>query len=147
MRDDIGVDASAVQGTIVRETIEGADDTLGGVFPTTPDGVEFLEENNAWGFVTISQKPDFVAMYVSAPQKEVQYFARVKSIIGADIVELARSPNTYAKYQSDKQVIEFESDSLYELEDPIPYREKIPRSLRYTDLGRFREATGTDDLF
>jgi hypothetical protein len=40
----------------------------------------------------------------------------------------------------------FEDESLYELEDPIPFENKWPQSLRYTTLGEFRTAEATDDI-
>jgi len=138
---------NAIQGTVSREEIDGPDDTLGAVFPMTPDGVDFLEENNAWGFVTIAREPEFAAMYVSGTAKEVRYFARVESVVDADEAKLAQPGEEYPRFESGKKVVVFEPESLHELEDPIPYRERIPYSLRYTDLGRFRSATGTDDLF
>lgn len=140
-------DANAIQGTITRGEIEGADDVKGALFPAKPAGVEFIQENNAWGFVTISRNPEFVGIYVSGSTKEVQYFARVKEIVGAQDAELARPREKYLKFDSSKSVVVFEPESLYELENPIPYRVKTPYSLRYTSLGQFRTATGTDGLF
>lgn len=138
---------NSIQGTISRNEIEGADDTKGALFPTKPEGIDFLRENNAWGFVTIRREPEFVAIYVSSPTKKVQYFARVKEIVNADDAELARPVEEYSQFDPSKNVILFEPGSLYELEDPIPYRVKTPYSLRYTVLGDLRSATGTDDLF
>jgi len=139
--------ANAIQGTISREEIDGTDDTLGALFPTKPDGIEFIRENNAWGFVTISRDPEFVAIYVSGSAKEVQYFARVKEIVDAEDAELARPVEEYPQFEPSKSVVVFEPGSLYELTNPIPYRVKTPYSLRYTSLGEFRTATGTDELF
>lgn len=140
-------DADAIQDTISRGEIEGADDIQGALFPTKPEGIDFIRENNAWGFVSISRRPEFVAIYVSGSAKEVQYFARVKEIVDAKDAELARPVEEYPQFDLSKSVVVFEPESLYELEDPIPYRAKTPYSLRYTSLGRFRSATGTDDLF
>jgi hypothetical protein len=139
--------ANAIRGTISRNEIEGADDIEGALFPTKPEGVEFIRENNAWGFVTISRDPEFVAIYVSGSAKEVQYFARVKEIVGAEDAELARPREDYPQFDPSKSVVVFELGSLYELENPIPYHVKTPYSLRYTSLGQFRTATGTDELF
>jgi len=137
----------ALQGTISRREIDGSDDTPGALFPTQPDGIEFLRENNAWGFVTMKQVPEFVAMYVSGSENRVQYFARVKEVVDAEDAELARPPEEYPQFESGKKVVFFEEDSLYELEDPIQYRNRTPYSLRYITLGDFRTATGTDELF
>jgi len=139
--------ANSIQGKIPRREIEGADDTQGALFPTKPEGIDFIRENNAWGFVTISREPEFVAIYVSGSAKEVRYFARIEKIVNARNAELARAVEEYPQFDSSKSVVVFKPQSLYELEDPIPYRVKTPYSLRYTKLGDLRSATGTDDLF
>jgi len=46
-----------------------------------------------------------------------------------------------------KKVIQLEPESLYELENPIPYAKEYPQSLRYTTLDQFRTATTIEDLF
>jgi hypothetical protein len=140
-------DANAIQGTISRSEIDGTDDIQGALFPTKPEGISFLQENNAWGFVRVSREPEFVAIYVSGSAGKVQYFARVKEIVRAEDVELARPVKEYPQFDRSKSVLVFEPGSLYKLEDPIPYRVKTPISLRYTSLGRLRSATGTDELF
>lgn len=139
--------ADALQGTISRNSINGSKDTLGVIFPTKPDGVEFLRENNAWGFVRIKKQPEFVIMYVSGSAKEVRYFARVLDIVDAKEANLARSEDEYPQFDTHKKVVVFEPGTLYEIENPIPYRVKTPYSMRYTTLGQFRSATGTDELF
>jgi hypothetical protein len=140
-------DADAIQGTISRIDIEGPDDTLGALFPTQPDGVKFLRENNAWGFVMMEKEPAFVAMYVSRSSKEVRFFARVSEIVEAEEAELAHPVGEYPQFDVGKKVVLFTTGSLYELKEPIPYRDKTPYSLRYITLGNFRTATGTDELF
>lgn len=139
--------ANSIQGEISRREIEGADDTQVALFPTKPEGIEFIRENNAWGFVTISREPEFVAIYVSGSAKEVRYFARIEEIVNAKNAELARPVEEYPQFDPSKSVVVFKPESLYELEDPIPYRVKTPYSLRYTKIGDLRSATGTDELF
>jgi hypothetical protein len=137
----------ALQGIIPRNKIDGRDDTLGALFPSRPSGIEFTRENNAWGFVTILQEPEFVAMYVSGSEKAVKYFARVEEIVDAENAELARPVDEYPQFDPEKKVVMFQPGSLFEIEDPIPYRNRTPYSLRYIELGDFRAATGTDELF
>lgn len=137
----------SLQGKIRRKDIKGPDDMIGALFPMHPDGIEFLKNNNAWGFVSINRNPNFVAMYVSRSSSEVRYFARVERIIDAKEANLTRPVEEYPQFEDGKKVVVFEQNSLYELEDPIPYREKIPYALRYITLGDFRTATGTDELF
>lgn len=142
--------ANAVRGSISRAELEGEDDTVVAVFPSQMSGIEFLKENNAWGFVHIDQRPEYVAMYISEDAQQVQYVARVKEIVPATEATLARTLESYvgeqAEFDESKQVVVFEPGSLYELEDPIDYESRVPYSLRYTELGRFKQAETTDDI-
>jgi hypothetical protein len=73
----------------------------------------------------------------------------VKDAVSPEEAGLVRPPGEYvdrAKIADDKMVVRFEPDSLYELEDPIPYKAKYPRSLRYTTLEALRTAETTDDM-
>jgi hypothetical protein len=142
--------ANAVQGTLAREELEGADATTVAVFPSQTSGVEFLRENNAWGFVRINQQPEYVAMYISDDVQEIRYVARVREIVPATEATLARTLESYvgdqAEFDEGKKVVVFEPGSLYELADPIQYESRVPYSLRYTELGRFKQADTTDDI-
>lgn len=138
-----------VVGTVRREDIEGPDDAVIAVFPTRESGLPFLIENNAWGFVRVGQDFDYVAMYVTGDVREVQYFATVQDVVAPEDADLFREPSEYvdrAKIADDKTVVRFEENSLYRLENPIPYETKFPQSLRYTNLGDFRTAETTDDI-
>jgi hypothetical protein len=141
---------NAVQGAISRDELEGEDDTTVAVFPSQTSGVEFLKENNAWGFVHIDQQPEYVAMYISDDVQQVRYVARVKEIVPSTEATLARTLESYvgdqAEFDENKQVVVFEPGTLYELEDPIDYESRVPYSLRYTELGRFKRAETTDDI-
>jgi len=148
--------ANAVSGSITREEIQGSDDDLVALFPTKRSGVEFLRENNAWGFVRIGQDPKFVAMYVSEDVQQVKYIARVKEIVDADEADLARplekyygpaSEDAQAGFDPNKKVVVFEDRSLLELEDLIPYQGQHPQSLTYLNLGELKRANVTQDLF
>lgn len=146
---------SHVVGQIKRSEIEGDNDAKVAVFPTKKSGLEFLRENNAWGFVRIGQNPEFVAMYLSEDVREIKYVARVSDIVPATEADLARRREAYfesasdeaqAGFDPDQQVVVFENGSLYELEDPVPYETKYPQSLQYTTLGALRTAETTDDM-
>ncbi|WP_206042245.1 hypothetical protein [Haloarcula argentinensis] len=140
----------AVQGTISRDELDGLHDATVAVFPSQTPGVEFLKENNAWGFVHINQQPEYVAMYISDDVQQIRYVAYVQQIVPAADATLARTLESYigdqAEFDEGKKVVVFEPDSLYELEDPIEYESRVPYSLRYTDLGRFKQAETTDDI-
>lgn len=147
---DTGESIGAIVGTIRREDIQGPEDATVAVFPTRESGIDFLRENNAWGFVSIAEQPEYVAMYVSRSVKKVKYFATVKDIVPAEEAKLDRPIGEYiddAKFAQDKKVVNFEPGTLYELANPIPYQSKYPQSLRHTTLGKIRTAETTDDLF
>lgn len=150
--DDKRIEASENQivGKIKRGDIDGDDGAKVAVFPTRKSGLPFLKENNGWGFVRVASEFDFVAMYVTGDVGEVKYFAKVKDAVPAHEADLARPIMEYAdgaKIAEDKVVIRFEPDSLFELEDPIPFESKYPQSLQYTTLQSLRRAETTDDLF
>ena len=142
--------ANAVQGEISRGELTGSNDATVAVFPSQTSGIQFLEENNAWGFVSINQEPEYVAIYVSDDVQAVRYVARVKEIVPANEATLARTLESYAgdqaEFDENQKVVMFEPGSLYELTDPIPFESRVPYSLRYTELGRLKEAETTDDI-
>lgn len=141
---------NAVVGEVKRTEIKGDKNSKVAIFPTRESGLNFLKENNAWGFVRVSQNPEYVGMYVTGDAKEVKYFAKVKDIVPvkeADLVRPAESYTEEASYDEDKKVVVFEENSLYRLEDPITYRNKFPQSLMYTKLKDFRQAETTEDIF
>lgn len=148
-------DRNAIVGLIRRDDISAPDDSSVVVFPSKQSGVDFLKENNAWGFVRIGREPDFVAMYVSENVQQVKYIAKVDNIVEPEQADLARPLEAYyesgseeaqAGFDPEKMVIQFEANSLYELEDPIPFEDKWPQSLRYTKLGQLKEADTTADI-
>jgi hypothetical protein len=138
-----------IAGTIKRAEIQGNDDAKVAVFPTRPSGLSFLMENNAWGFVRIGSEFDYVAMYVARDAKEVKYFASVQDVVLPEEANLERPPADYLDLDEigeGKMVVRFKPDSLYELENPVPFETKAPRSLQYTTLGALRTAETTDDM-
>jgi molybdopterin converting factor small subunit len=138
-----------VVGSVKRADIQGDDDAKVAVFPTRPSGLSFLKENNAWGFVRIGSEFDYVAMYVARDPRQVKYFATVRDVVTPDEADLERPPLDYLdrdEVGDGKMVVRFEPDSLYELEDPVPYETRSPQSLRYTTLGSLKRAKTTDDM-
>lgn len=138
-----------VTGEIRCSNIEGDGEAQVAVFPTRKSGLTFLHENNAWGFVRIGRDFDYVAMYVTEDVREVRYFATVRDVVDPDDPDLVREPLEYVdrdEIAENKKIVRFEEDSLYRLEDPIPYETKYPQSLQYTTLGEFRKAETTDDM-
>ncbi|WP_436901286.1 type I restriction enzyme HsdR N-terminal domain-containing protein [Halovenus halobia] len=138
-----------VTGKISRNEIEGDPDARVAVFPTKESGLPFLKENEAWGFVRVGSDFEYVAMYVTGDVQEVKYFAKVSEVVEPDEAELMRESTDYkdrAKIADGKKVIMFEPGSLYELDDPVPYKSKYPQGLRYTTLGKLLNAKTTDDM-
>lgn len=147
--DELEVLENRVAGTISREELGGDPDAIVAVFPTRESGLPFLKENEAWGFVRVGRAFDYVAMYVTGDVQEIKYFATVDDVVEPDEADLVRDPMDYrdgAKIADEKRVVTFEPGSLYELEDPIPYENKYPQGLRYTTLGKIRDAETTDDV-
>ncbi|MGB9953412.1 type I restriction enzyme HsdR N-terminal domain-containing protein [Haloarcula marismortui] len=146
--DEIKPLQNRVAGTIARRDIKGDSDARVAVFPTKESGLPFLKENEAWGFVRVGSEFDYVAMYVTGDVREVKYFAEVKDVVRPDEADLMREPLDYtdAKIDEGKKVIMFEPGSLYELEDPVPFKAKYPQGLRYTTLGELRTAETTYDM-
>ncbi|HET7323340.1 MAG TPA: type I restriction enzyme HsdR N-terminal domain-containing protein [Halococcus sp.] len=140
---------NSVTGTIARSDIQGNSESAVAVFPAHEASLAFLKENNGWGFVRVGRDFECVAMYVVGDSSEVSYFATVEKIVEPEDVEFVRPLRSYrddAKIAEGKKFIKFEPNSLYELENPIPYETKSPQSRRYTTLDEFRKATTTDDI-
>jgi hypothetical protein len=138
-----------IVGKIRRHEIDGDDEAKVAVFPTKESGLPFLKENNAWAFVRVGSEFEYVAMYVTGDVRQVKYFATVKDVVPPDEADLERPPLSYVERDEigeGKMVVRFKPESLYELEDPVPYETKYPQSLQYTTLGALRTAETTDDM-
>lgn len=137
--------------TISRAEIQGDPDDLVAIFPTQEFGVNFLLENNAWGLVRISREPVYIAMYVSSPVKEIKYIGKVRDIVSVNDIEHDLK-NSIEEYTSKlgggtaNKLVRLEKDTLYQFEEPIPFKNKHPQSLRYAKLSELRNATTTDDV-
>lgn len=144
-------DESGSVDTISRDEIPGDPDDLVAIFPTREVGVEFLLDNSAWGLVYINREPVYVAMYVSESVREIKYIAKVKNVVSGDKID-ADLKNSIEEYTNEtivgtaKKIVLFEENSLYELEDPIPFKNKHPQNLRYASLSDLMHATTTEDV-
>lgn len=136
-------------GKLRRADIAGDDEAKVAVFPTKESGLPFLKENNAWGFVRVGSEFEYVAMYVTGDVREVKYVAKVRDVVLPENADLERPPLEYVdrdEIGEGKMVVRFEPNSLYELEDPVPFQSKYPQSLQYTTLRALRTAETTDDM-
>jgi len=132
-----------------RQDIEGAPDATVAVFPTKESGLDFVEENDAWGFVRIGREIDYAAMYVTGDVQEIKYFAEVADVVSPEEADLAREPTAYqndGEIADAKRVVVFEPESIVEFSDPIPFESKYPQGRRYTTLEQIRTAKTTDDV-
>lgn len=137
--------------TISRAEIQGNSDDLVAIFPTKEFGVDFLLENNVWGLVRISREPVYIGMYVSSPVKEIKYIGKVRDIISVNEIgdDLKNSVKEYTSKiggGTANKLVRIEKNSLYQLEEPIPFKNKHPQSLRYAKLDELRNATTTDGV-
>lgn len=139
------------EDTISRAEIQGTPDDLVAIFPTKEFGVDFLLENNAWGLVRISREPIYIGMYVSSPVKEIKYIGKVRDIvsvteIGDDLKNSVKEYTSKIGGGTANKLVRIEKNGLYQLEEPIHFKNKHPQSLRYAKLGELRSATTTDDV-
>lgn len=144
-----GKNKNAISGKINRKSIQGSLESTVAVFPSHKSGVNFLKENNAWGFVRLGREPKYASIYLTN-EKRVKYFAEVDKIVPANKAKIARSPDNYiekARFDPNKKVIFFKTNTLKELTDPIPYKEKAPQGHIYTTLKKFKAAKTTVDLY
>lgn len=140
--------ANAISGNISRENINPDSNAVVAIFASHESGIDFIKENNAWGFVALGREPDYAAIYVTSESK-VKYFADIKNIVPASQAQLARPPESYvdsAKFDSNKKVVYFKNGSLKKLDEPINYQDRAPQGRQYSSLREFREAETTKDI-
>lgn len=110
------------------------------VFPSRPDGIQFLLENTAWGYVNMSREVDYIAIYVTEPEQAVKYFGKVKKVMPQeDNEKLAKED------MEGRQIIVL--DWVAPLANPIKLKGFPLRSLRYTSLQKLLKAKTTEDLW
>ncbi len=135
-----------------RTNLPGPDSSLVAVFPSRPDGEEFLRKFNAWGFVSLRGNPRFCAIYFTKPEQSIRIVASISRIIPASAWLAANKDKAterdFESYDPDKSVIEFKPKEAWELEDPVPWEKGDPviYGLRYTSLGDLRRASRIGDL-
>ncbi|UWG47425.1 RecB family restriction endonuclease, SeqA-likeprotein [Halanaeroarchaeum sp. HSR-CO] len=128
-----------------RQALNGAEDTRVVWMSSRPNGIEFLRENSAWGFVKHPRRdPVMLALYVSSPVQEVKYVGEIEDVV--PVREFSGIDDTLRQQNDGKYVITL--SEVVELEDAIPFGEgeATVRGMTYTTLGKFKEATTIDDL-
>ena len=110
------------------------------VFPSRPEGIQFLLENTAWGYVNMSREVDYIAIYVTEPEQAVKYFGKVKKVMPQEDHEILAKED-----EEGKQIIVL--DWVVPLSNPIKLKGFPLRSLRYTSLQKLLKAKTTEDLW
>lgn len=119
------------------------------IFPMREEGIQFLNQANAWGSVNLKREPKFVALYVSGDYRQLRYLCSVDSITPVSDVDssIQTKLKEHNAYDSEKYVISF--TDIYVLKHPIPFsggQQGIIRGLQYTTLETLINASGTDEL-
>ena len=128
-----------------RERLDGEGDTRVVWMSSRPNGVEFLREHSAWGFVKQPRRnPEMLALYVSSPVQELKYIGRIEDVV--PVREFSGIDDTLKQQNDGKYVVTL--SEVVELEDAIPFGEGEAnvRGMTYTTLRILKEATTIDDL-
>lgn len=111
-------------------------------------GESFLLRYGAWGFINLSQEPDYFGLYVSSPISAVMYFGVVEEIIDPKKEEFTIDDSWKDEsYDEGNKLIILKRDMIVELDDPLPYGGTRIQRFRYTTLNKFIDAETTDDLW
>jgi hypothetical protein len=131
--------------SLPRENLDGAADTRVVWMSSRPNGIEFLREHAAWGFVKQPRRdPAMLALYVSSPVQEVKYVGKIEDVV--PVREFAGIDDTLKQQNDGKYVVTL--SEVVELADAIPFGdgEANVRGMTYTTLGTLKDATTIDDL-
>ena len=121
------------------------------ICPSKPEGKDFLLKYNAWGFVHIGRKPEYFALYVTAPESKISLFGEVKDVIDPSDEQspIADIYQEFETYKEGKKLIMLKPGSLRKLKKGVALgseRGKVPYSRRYVPLDKFVNAKTLDDL-
>jgi len=124
------------------------------ICPSKPDGVDFLEKYNAWGYVNVSKSrnPEYFALYIGAPKSAIIYFGEIDSISEpltskSEIPGISEEDIDKALFDKGKRIIFLKPNSLVKLENPVPLGNNvILQSIRYISLNDLVKAKTVDDI-
>jgi hypothetical protein len=128
-----------------RENLDGEEDTRVVWMSSRPNGIEFLREHSAWGFVKQPRRnPVMLALYVSSPIQKVKYVGQIEDVV--PVREFTGIDDTLKQQNDGKYVIKL--SEVVELEDAIPFGEGEAnvRGMTYTTLSTLKEVSTIDDL-
>lgn len=114
-------------------------------------GIDFLFKYEAWAFLRINRRPDYLALYLTKPISKILYVGEVDRVspplsTRSDIEGIA--DEDLRTFTSGKRIIWLKKGSIRKLSDPIPSGRlgSAPQSPRYTTLKQFISAKDTGDL-
>lgn len=115
-------------------------------------GVNFLLENEGWGYVSVSDDVVYFALYVGRPFKEIKYFGIIERIISPIDTLSPVKDEMHAKKaaREGKKYIQLKKGTLVELQNPIGNRQgarpKRIQGHKIVDLQTFLQAQTLDDI-
>jgi hypothetical protein len=111
---------------------------LVGIYPSKPEGVEFLQKNKAWGYVKKpAKKLDYAAFHITHPVHAILYYGKIRRIVPQE-----EHPTLADKTKKGKYIIDLEY--VKKLENPISG--PAPRGMIYTTISKLFQAKTTEDL-
>jgi hypothetical protein len=122
------------------------------ICPSKPEGVNFLLQHNAWGFVRIRRKPEYFALYISHPESKILFFGEVEDVLYPQDPEsplTEEEARSYKEFKQGKKIIVLKLGSLRKLDKGIPKgtakRGRL-QGLKYAILSKFTNAKTLDNL-
>ncbi len=120
------------------------------VCPSKPAGVDWMLRYYAWGYIRISRRPRYFALYVSDSIRCIRFFGQVDRTVEPSANDSpVRGIYTHdTSYRSGKKVLLLVHGSLSRLPRDIPLGSKkhILQSPKYYTLSSLRNARSMDDL-
>lgn len=130
---------------VARGDLDGDDDARFAFVSSRPNGVDFLREHTAWGFVGEPRRdPEYMALYISSPVQKLKYVGKIERVV--PVREFGGIDEATKQQHDGRYVLDLEN--VIELEDPLPFGDGKAnvRGLTYTTLGRIKNADTIDDL-
>lgn len=137
---------------ISREELRSLEDGEVVICPSKPQNIGFLVRHNAWGYVYISRRPKYFALYVAYPESRISFFGEVRRVISPRDPDSPVSEEEARRggfYKEGKKIIDLKPGSLRRLKEGISIgskRGKAPQGLRYVTLREFIDAQTLDDF-
>jgi len=114
-------------------------------------GIDFLFKYEAWAFLRITRRPDYLALYLTNPVSKILYLGEVNRLSAplstpSDVKEI--DDEDLRTFKPGKRIVWLKKGSIRKLSDPIPSGRlgSAPQSPWYTTLKQFIAAKDTADL-